>query len=272
MILEVRQTNAFKSNEFDVISNGNVIYRGNASWLKIMELDKQNKVILTDPNGNMLLHTQYDVVENFKEYSIPFKYWIKGERKYCVYHVLDASENFAAVFYTVERRFNDTRLCISFGNRVIYGYRRCIGLKEIASFYENDVQIGQLTRPRKVMDNLERYYVHFLPEYDNLLPLIAMYTVFYDFLYHNDSGELPKGAKKLSLAYTHDVHDNKYNPDFIRVHFGEQEARRIDELVPEKLSEKEKHKAIGLMIAAWLIPLIVIALTFLLFWLSGMLN
>lgn len=195
MILDVKQTKSFKNNEFEIVRNNYVIYRAKTSWIKIMELDSKNKVTLTAPDGNMLFHTKYSVVDHFFEYSLPFKYWRTGERKFCEYQVLDASEKFTAVFYTVERRLYDIRLCIAFGDRVIYGYNKDTGLRNTVSFYENDVQVGQLIHYNVVEDNLDQYYVHFLPEYDNLEPLIAMYTVFYDFLYHHHNAQFKKRQK-----------------------------------------------------------------------------
>lgn len=270
MILEVKQTNAVKHNEFDVIRDGNVIYRGNASWWKILEIDKLNKVNLTDPEGNVLLHTRYKMIDTFLGFTIPFKRQKGPEKKFCMYEILDASEQVKAVFYSVENAAKDVRLCLSFGGRVIDGYRRCMGLKEVVSFYENDTQIGQITRSRTVVDHLDQYYVHFLPEYDQQLPLIAMYAVFYDFLYHNNSGNIGKNTKTISLAYTHDGYDDKYQPDFIRNHFGEQEDERINALVPEKLNWAENKKAMTGLIAAVLIPLLVILMFVLLFWYLGL--
>lgn len=269
MILDVKQTKSYKNNEFDILKDGQVIYRATASWFKIMELDSKNKVILTDPDGNTLFHTKYSVVDHFFEYSLPFKYWRTGQRKFCVYQIMDASEHFTAVFYTVERRLYDVRLCISFGDRVIYGYRKCIGLRDMVSFYENDVQIGQLTHYSIVVDNLDQYYVHFLPEYDDLQPLIAMYAVFYDFLYHNHNLAYKKGRTVSMYSNAHTVHDDKYHEDFIRTHFGEQEAQRLDTLAPQELSEEEKKDFRNVFLIGCLVPLGILAVVFFLLWFFG---
>lgn len=236
VIFEVKQVTSAGSNTFDVISNGYLVYRGSATWFPL-GVDKNNKVILTDPNGNMIFQTKYSLIDNLAESSVPFKYLINGEQKFSQYQVVDVNGNDVGCFYDVRKSFLDSRLCISFGNRVIYGYTRDIGLREVVSFYENDRQIGQITRTRKVVDNLDWYYVHFLPEYDVLLPLMAMYTIFYDYCFHNSSGQYVKGTY-VNASYTYDYNSKKYNKNFIRDNFGEQEHARLEAFINRKVEFK----------------------------------
>ena len=236
MILEVRQVTAGGSNTFEVANNGVPCYRGSASWYP-MGVDMTNKVILTDLNGNMVFQTQYSLIDNVAESSIPFKYLFTGEQKFSMYQVLDPSGSAVGSFFDVQMALLDVRLCISFGDRLIFGYRRSMGYREVVSFYENDVQVGQLTRSSKVTDHLDVYYVHFLPQYDNLLPLISMFTVYYDFLFHNNSGQYYKGTT-LEKQYTYDKNNDKYNENFIRANFGEAEHARVEAFINRKVEMK----------------------------------
>lgn len=236
MIFEVKQTTSAGSNNFDIISGSNLLYRANATWFP-MGIDKNNKVIMTDPNGNMVFQTKYSLIDNLAESSVPFKYLIEGEQKFSQYQVVDANGNAIGCFYDVRKSFLDSRMCISFGDRIIYGYDRELGYREAVSLYENDVQIGQITRTRKVVDNLDWYIVHIVPQYDSLLPLIAMFTVFYDYCYHNNSGQFVKGTY-ISKSYTYDYNSKKYNKDFIRNAFGEQEHERLEAFVNRKVEMK----------------------------------
>ena len=174
MILEVKQVSANGRNLFEVIREGNVIYHGSASWYP-MGVDQANKVVLTDPNGNMVFQTKYSVTDNIAESSVPFKYLFTGEQKFHMYQVADAAGNIIGSFFEVQKSMMDVRLCLSFDNRVIFGYQKSVGYREVVSFYENDVQVGQLTRSNKVVDHLDHYFVHFVSPYDELLPLVAMF-------------------------------------------------------------------------------------------------
>ncbi len=236
MILDVRQVTSAGSNQFEVFGNGTLFFKGNATWFP-MGVDKNNKVILTDPNGNIVFQTKYSMIDNLAESSVPFKYLIDGEQKFSQYQVVDASGNEVGAFYDVKKSFLDSRLCISFGDRIIYGYDRELGYREVVSLYENDVQIGQITRSQKVVDNLDRYIVHILPQYDALLPLFAMFTIFYDYSYHNNSGQFVKGTY-ISKTYTYDYNSKKYNKNFIRNNFGEQEHERLEAFINRKVEMK----------------------------------
>ena len=219
MILEVRQVTAGGSNTFEVAGNGVLCYRGSASWYP-MGVNMTNKVILTDLNGNMVFQTQYSLIDNVAESSIPFKYLFTGEQKFSMYQVLDPSGSAVGSFFDVQMALLDVRLCISFGNRLIFGYRRSMDYREVVSFYENDVQVGQLTRSSKVTDHLDVYYVHFLPQYDN-----------------NNSGQYYKGTM-LEKQYTYDKNNDKYNENFIRANFGEAEHARVEAFINRKMEMK----------------------------------
>ena len=268
MIFEVRQTTSAGSNTFDIISGNNLLFRANATWFP-MGIDKNNKVILTDPNGNMIFQTQYSLIDNLAESSVPFKFLVTGEQKFSQYQVIDVNGNAIGCFYDVRKSFLDSRMCISFGGRVIYGYDRELGYREVVSLYENDVQIGQITRTQKVVDNLDWYIVHIVPQYDSLLPLMAMFTVFYDYCYHNNSGQFVKGTY-VSKTYTYDYNSKKYNKDFIRQNFGEQEHERLEAFINRKVEFKVGNLTmkqfwiifalgLGLVIAA-------VAIVFLIIW------
>ena len=148
-------------------------------------------------------------------------------------------------------------------------YDRELGYREVVSLYENDVQIGQITRTQKVVDNLDWYIVHIVPQYDSLLPLMAMFTVFYDYCYHNNSGQFVKGTY-VSKTYTYDYNSKKYNKDFIRQNFGEQEHERLEAFINRKVEFKVGNLTmkqfwiifalgLGLVIAA-------VAIVFLIIW------
>ena len=99
--------------------------------------------------------------------------------------------------------------------RLIVGYRKEAGKKEVVSFYDGETQIGQLTKPNAVVNNCDCYLLHFL---DNSLDreIVAFFTVYYDFLYHNHSGELMRG-RRTDVEYTFDRYNKMFNKNFIAI-------------------------------------------------------
>lgn len=261
MILDVKQTQAFQSNEFEILQNGNVVYRAGATWFPRKMRDEENRVVLTAQDGAMLLQAQYNPAG--RVFDLPGQHPTTGKQKIGAYQVTDASANPVAVFYTPEGWSDSICLCLTFGNRIVYGYQRCMGLLEVVSFYENGMQIGQLTHSRRVVNHLDRYYLHFLPACDDLQPLMALYAVFYDSVFHNHDGKTITG-ETTDPYDSRSVYNDTYRPDFIRTCFGEQEAQRMDALVPQKINEPKNQKFIMKRLIYKLIPPVLLVIIFLL--------
>lgn len=69
--------------------------------------------------------------------------------------------------------------------------------------------------------------LHFVEGYDAWMPMLAFFVIYYDFLYHNNSGEVFRG-KKVSYTVTFHKNSNKFDKNFILRHFGEAECARMD--------------------------------------------
>lgn len=269
MILEVVQTKAAGENTFEVIQNDTVLYRGETTWLP-MGVDKVNKIKFSDPEGKLIFQSKYSVIENVAESSVPMKYVVTGEQKFGQYQIMNSADQPVGSFYEVQNGPMDIKLCISFGNRVILGYSRYIGTREVISIYENDVQIGQITRSLKVVNNLDSYFVHILPEYDEWHVLIAMFTIYYDYRFHNNSGQAFIGTS-VNITYTYDKNNKKYNKNFIRENFGEEEHNRVESYLNRKVEMRAGWITVKrfwiIFGAGWAITL----LTLLILWLTGIL-
>lgn len=226
MILEINQTSANGKNLFEISENGRPLYQAQSPWLPMMT-DSTRKITMSDPTGQQVFETSYSLLENVSEAIIPFKYLLTGSQKYNQYSVIDINGNTIGAFYSEVNGLIDKKLYLQFNNRSMVGYKRSVGDKEVVSFYVNDHQVGQLTRSNRVVNNLDRYLLHFLPGYEAWLPVLGLFTVYYDFLYHNNSGEVMIGYSTKKI-YTYDKNNDKYDKNFILKNFGQAEDDRIN--------------------------------------------
>ena len=122
--------------------------------------------------------------------------------------------------------------------RLIVGYRKEAGKKEVVSFYDGETQIGQLTKPNAVVNNCDCYLLHFL---DNALDreIVAFFTIYYDFLYHNHSGELMRG-RRTDVEYTFDRYNKMFNKNFIADNFGKEENERVEQFIKDAYKSRKK--------------------------------
>lgn len=236
MILEIKQISANGNNLFEIMYNNALCYYAETPWFP-MVTDSTRKILLKDKDGNMVFETKYHLLDNMLETAIPMKYLVTGQQKFDQYQIIDTSGNVIGAFYVEQNRIADRKVCMTFNEHVIVGYQRGLGRSEIVSFYENELQVGQLTKSNKVVNNLDQYYVHFLDQYEVWLPIISIFTVYYDYLFHNNSGEIMKGTA-VGQTFTYDRNNNKYNRNFISEHFGEAESARIDDIINKKVELK----------------------------------
>ena len=226
MILEINQISANGKNLFEIIEGGQLLYQAHSPWLPMIT-DAARKITMSDPAGQKVFETNYSFLENMSEAIVPFKYLLTGAQKFNQYSVVDADGKTIGAFYSELNGLIDKKLYLQRENRAIVGYRRSVGNKEVVSFYQNERQVGQLTRSNSTVNNQDRYLPHFLPGYESWLPILAFFTVYYDFMYHNNSGKVMIGYS-TKYVYTYDKNNKKYDKNFIRNNFGQAEDDRIN--------------------------------------------
>ena len=164
--------------------------------------------------------------------------WLfKDSKQVRRYSVTDSSGQVIGSFYYEQSGVADTKLVIEYCGKLFACYGKETGKKEVVSFYDDDTQIGQLTKPNCVVNNLDRYLVHLL---DGVLDqkIISLFVVYYGFLYHNHSGEIAKG-RRANTTYTFDKNSKKYNKRFITEHFGEDENERVEQFIKDAYSARK---------------------------------
>ena len=240
MILQINQTAASGRNEFEIKENGQLLFRAAAPFYKPVTPvggDVFRKLTLTGLDNSLLLSTDYNAAENLAAAFLPMSWLVKDSKQVRRYSVTDGSGQVIGRFYYEQSGVADTKLVIEHGDRLFVCYRKEAGKKEVVSFYDGDTQIGQLTKPNCVVNNLDRYLAHLL---DGVLDqkIISLFVVYYDFLYHNHSGEIAKG-RRANTTYTFDKNSKKYNKRFIAEHFGNDENERVEQFIKDAYSARK---------------------------------
>ena len=215
MIMQVNQVVSNGRNQFEILENGLLLYRASSPFFKPgtpVGGDEVRRLILTDAFNRLLLFTDYNVFENLVASAIPMSWLFKGAKQVRRYSVLNSENQIVGRFYFEQTGVAKSKLVLEWRGRLIVGYRKEAGKKEVVSFYDGETQIGQLTKPNAVVNNCDCYLLHFL---DNSLDreIVAFFTVYYDFLYHNHSGELMRG-RRTDVEYTFDRYNKMFNKNF----------------------------------------------------------
>ncbi len=183
---------------------------------------------ITNASGAVVYQTYYSLLDNVAESMIPMKYLFTGSQKFVKFDVVDYTNNYVGCFYAEANGIADSKMCMEYRGQTIVGYRRKMGAKEYVSFYIGEAQVGQLTKSNKVVDNMDSYMLHFLNGFEDMTPILAFFTIYYDFLFHNHSGEINK-TYSVKYTYSYNKNNDKYDSDFILRNFGAAEVARMEE-------------------------------------------
>lgn len=226
MFLEVRQVRAGGKNQFAVYEGssegGRVRYLASAPWMAVsmpFNLDQVRVLKLTDPEGNPIFTTRYHVLTNAVEEAIPIKYLFTGVQKFSQFEVV-GQEGPCGAFYTQANGLLDRKFCLTYQDRTLLGYDISKGRFRAVSIYDGQREVAQMTKPLAVSDNLDVYYIHLLDDYSAIAPLLTFFTIYFDYLNYNHSGEFTKHSAEVSVSYTYGKNNRFYDPDFIRNQFG----------------------------------------------------
>ena len=243
MILQVNQATANGRNQFEILENGQLLFRGSAPFYNPgipIGGDVFRKLTLTDALNRPILYTDYNAVENLAASAVPMSWLFKGAKQVCRYSVLNGEDQIVGRFYFEQTGIAKTKYVMEWRGRLIACYLKRAGKKEVVSFYDGETQIGQLTKPNAVVNNLDCYLLHFL---DNSLDreIAAFFTIYYDYLYHNHSGEIVKKSRRSDVEYTFDRYNKMYNKNFIAENFGKEENERVERFIKDAYKAHKKR-------------------------------
>ena len=131
---------------------------------------------------------------------------------------------------------------------------------EYVTFYDGENIVGQLTKSNRVIaDNKDNYMIHFVDGYESLEAVLAFFVIYYDYRYYNNTAKAHKGVKYV-YKKSYDRNIDKYDPDFIRRNFGEEETARMDAFFEESVKKANpmNMKVFWIIFAAgWAVAIII---------------
>lgn len=261
LVFEVNQVKTVGENLFEVVKDGQVLYHAKAPWVPGLLHDALHQLYISTPEGEAVYRTSYQLWENVKEELIPFKNLLMDRKLSHIYSIIDKDDKVIGSVYTELKGFWDGKIMLQLGEKAIVGYRKSMGKMELISFYdaETDSQIGQLMRPNKVVDNKDRYMLHFVDGYDTYLPVMAFFTVYCDFLWHNNTGEAMMGTK-IQYNYTYGPNDHKVNENFVLEQFGQAEVDRMNSILnpPTMVGPLNMKQFWTIFAIGWLVALLLV--------------
>lgn len=94
-----------------------------------------------------------------------------------------------------------------------------------------------------------------------MIPVLSFFTVYYDYRKYNNAGEFTKNSVEISVSYSYDKNNSKYNPNWIAEEFGQQTFDELNAFLDNLEAEgRAQAKRIGKLVALSFLIIILIAL------------
>ncbi len=234
MILHIQQTTANGTHLFRITEQNQLLYTADTPFFNPVTPvigGPVSTLTLSDASGQVRFTSHAETVDNLKESLKPLSYLFTGSKKIACYTVSDYNGQQHGAFYVEFSELMKYKMVIEYRGKYISCFKRSMGKREVVSFYKDEVQVGQLTKPNCVVNQLDQYYLHFIDGYEEWTGILAFFVIYYDFLYHNSNGQYSKSSYQANITYTYDKNSSKYDKDFLRTQFGSAEEQRIDQWI-----------------------------------------
>lgn len=223
MIIEVRQVRANGAGVFEIYIDGSLQFVADTAFMKIeqpLNVGVLGKLTFQDLQGSIIYHAKCSTIDNLKEALIPMKNILLGRQKVCQYEIIDRGGNSCGCFYGLSNGLMDNKTVVELGDRIFKGYDVTQGTIRTVSFYDNESQFAQLTKPLVTLDNLDTYFIYLKNEYSALAPIMAFFAVYYDYIHYAHRGEYVKNSASIQVKYTYNKANSYYNKTWVRDNFG----------------------------------------------------
>lgn len=268
MIINVNQIRANGKNEFEIKVNGESKYQAKTPFFKTgipFGIDNLRSLELIGLNGEVLYTTEYSVKDNLKESINPLKFLTKDGQKFCEMSIVDNDGCKCGSVYSKLDGLWKEKYCLGINNEILFGYSVDKGNIRAISFYKDDKQIAQITKPFYRVNRLDTYYIHLLDEYTYMAELLSFFVIYLDYCEYGSGNELYYNGMEISKEYSYNKNNKFYNKNWIKNQFGEEEDIRFKTLINTKRHEikdemKCKVKKILLLIGSMWLVIVIIAL------------
>lgn len=265
MLITIQQTKSNYENLFEVSCCNQVLFHAKAPWMNVslpFNADNVRKLTFSNAAGENLYTTRYSIIDNMLEETIPFKYLLSKGQRFGQFEIIGNNGREGA-FYTLQNGYFDKRFCLEHEGKVYLGYDIQNGISHIISIFDDDVQIAQITKPLATVDNLDVYYLHIKDELEALIPVLSFFVIYFDYRRYNNSGEITKNSVEISVGYSYDKNNSKYNPNWISQEFGQQAADELSQIITKQREEitakaKKLAKIIGISFLVLFVLILII--------------
>ncbi len=203
MLICVNQIKSNGSNQFEIEIDGNLKYYAKVPWTSVRRpfgIRNIRKLKVMNTEEEIIYTADYNIVENVSELMIPCGYLSDNSQKFVKIDILDKYSKNCGTIYTKANGFFDTKICITLNDETFLGYDVSKGNIRTISFYKDDIEIAQITKPLSVRENLDCYYIHLLDEYSYISDIISSFVIYFDYVYYGHTDESAViGKRKFPL-------------------------------------------------------------------------
>jgi len=223
VVIEQNKRNNFYS--FQVKVNGELRYTSEKTDKKIKSITHTNifsKIKLTDMEGNVPFKAGWKILDELINSKIPYKEFLPGGKDLCVFEVSDGDGNPIGGFASHSDGMFDHYKTIMYYDHVIHGFDVFHGREQSVSFFINDdtEQVAELVKPLAVKDNMDYYYLFLKDEYEEFMPILMYFTIYFDFVYYSHVGDFKFDVIEINNYYTKTRANDYYDPNWITDNFG----------------------------------------------------
>lgn len=250
MLVTFQQKQSTKGRSFEIKKDENVFLKVHTPWenpIEFHQIEDVRNFLFLDKNGHPLFHTDCRLVLN--EDGAPLSLRdinTIGPRFYQL--TIYGKKGSEGSFYVEPSGNFPKQVHFQSHNRIFSGktfkYEQIQGIK----FYEDEVQVAQLSRPLRLRHHLSRYYLHIEKENEDLLPIFIFFTLYCDSrLFHNG---------RSTLLFPSQSEDFSVNKDWVQTTFGTEAAtffrKEIDSQNPRHVGDKKKREIVSVILLSML--------------------
>lgn len=222
MKIDVLQTKAEGTNEFEIYYDDNLKYKAKLPFISIdtpLNLDKLQKIKIYDLDDNEIYSTKYNYIENYKEQFFKMKYLITGSQKFN--QLLFISDDKTIKIYYEDTEIWNNRYVIEIDDKRYYCYSIEDGYFRHIPIYDEEVQIGEALKLNIVVDGKDEYCCYLKDGYEKLSDGIVALLLYLDRSAYSSS-YIMADSYKISKKYSYNKTNKYYDKNWVINNFGDE--------------------------------------------------
>ena len=263
MKIVVKQIKSNFKNEFEVLVNDEKKYVAKTPVIHMigfaLRIDKKLPIVIEGIDGKKLEST-YNVIDNFKEEFIPFKYLAVEEQKFDQFTFRENDEKIHCQIYFSQKEYLRGNYVINQNDKYFNAYVKGTGSYINVSIYDDSEQIAQIIKLNVIQDGNDTYTIFLKDEYKSISESLIAFTLYLDRLYFNYG--FMKNTTNIQYVTTFSKNEDKYDSNWVNENFDATDFYKECEMILEESKRivKKKFMIIGLGIIVTFIVAFMIAM------------